>query len=89
MKYDSSVAKDRRFLNSDLFMPSITSTLLYSKLVQILMVTLRGTPGFDLSFSSTVVKIYSFVTLLWVNKDENMEPNKFSQSIEQDLSHSY
>ena len=30
--------------------------------------------GFDLSFGSTVVKIYPFVTLIWLNKDENMFP---------------
>ena len=29
-------------------------------------------PGFDLSFWSAVVKIYSFATSCWVNKDENI-----------------
>ena len=28
--------------------------------------------GFDLSFSSPVVKIYLFATLFWVNKDKSM-----------------
>ena len=31
-----------------------------------------------LSFGSPVVKIYSFATLCWVNKDEKMYSNKFS-----------
>ena len=28
--------------------------------------------GFDLFFENSVVKIYLFATLCWVNKDENM-----------------
>ena len=36
---------------------------------------------FDLSFGSAAVKIYPFATLCWVNKDENMQSNKFSQPI--------
>ena len=41
IKYNPWVAKDRMFSNSDFFIPSLTSTLLYSKLVQILIVSLR------------------------------------------------
>ena len=36
-----------------------------------------------------VVKIYSFTTLCWVNKDENTKPNKFTQPIGQYIAHSY
>ena len=39
---DSWVSKDRTFSNSDLYMPFITSTVLYCKLIQILMVSIRG-----------------------------------------------
>ena len=45
--------------------------------------------GFELSFSSPVVKSYPFTTLLWVNKDKIIYPNKFSQVIRQFISHSY
>ena len=54
-------------------------------------------PRFDLSFSSAVVKTYSFATLCWVEnneicrvkKNENMWPNKFPQPIGQKTSLSY
>ena len=39
------------------------------------------TPGFDLSFSSTVVKSYLFVILFWMNKNESMEPKKWSETV--------
>ena len=35
------------------------------------------------------MKIYPFANLCWVNKDENMLPDKYFQSIEQYISHSY
>ena len=44
---------------------------------------LTSTPGLDLSFWSTVVKIYPFTTLRLVNKDKNIKPNKFSQLVGQ------
>ena len=42
---------------------------------------------FDVSFWSVAVKLYSFATLCWVNKDENIYPNKFSQPIRQYIPH--
>ena len=40
-------------------------------------------------FWSAVLKINFFITFCWVNKDENIYPNKFSQPIGQYVSHSY
>ena len=37
-----------------------------------LMQSYLSNTGFDLSFWSTVVKMYPFEILCWVNKDENM-----------------
>ena len=45
--------------------------------------------GFDLLFWNVVVKMYPFRTLCWVNKDENIWSNKFSQLIGQYISNSY
>ena len=41
-------------------------------------VDLENLTGLDLSFSSTVMKSYPFATLSCINKEENMQPNKFS-----------
>ena len=41
---------------------------------------------FDLSFCSSVMKIYPFSTLHWVNKDENIKLNKFCQPTVQYIS---
>ena len=35
--------------------------------------------GFDLSFGSAVVKIYSFTTLRCVKEDENMVQNMYQE----------
>ena len=35
------------------------------------------------------MKIYPFTTLCWMNKDQNIKPNKFSQPIRKCISHSY
>ena len=45
--------------------------------------------GFDLSFSSAVLKCNPFTTLFWVNKDGNMLTNKFSRPTGQYISHRY
>ena len=45
--------------------------------------------GFDLSVLNAVVKSYPFTTLCWVNKNENVQPDKFPQPIGQYFSHSY
>ena len=42
--------------------------------------------GFDLSIWSAIVKIYPLTALCWANKDENMQPSKFSQSSGQYIS---
>ena len=49
----------------------------------------RHKPGFNLSFGSVAVKIHPFTNSSWVNKDENIKPNKLSQPIGHSRSHSY
>ena len=45
--------------------------------------------GFDLSSGSAVMKIYPLATSCWVKKDENIQPNTFSQPIRQYIYHNY
>ena len=49
----------------------------------------RHKSGFNLSFGSVAVKIHPFTNSSWVNKDENIKPNKLSQPIGHSRSHSY
>ena len=46
-------------------------------------------PGFELSFWNTVRKIYPFAALYRVNKNVNMKPTKFPQSLRQYISYNY
>ena len=45
--------------------------------------------GFDLSFGSTIVKIYPFTNFCWLKKDENMYYNNFFQPRGQYIFHNY
>ena len=39
--------------------------------------------------SEAVMKIYPFAKLCWVNKNQNMQPNKFPQPVGKYISYSY